>query len=281
MLTIGAAFYSLRDGLADMYDADEAAAIAHEAMQHLTGLSRLERLSRKDELMDEAAAEQYQAAEAALRAGTPLQYVTGSAWFCTRRFTVNSSVLIPRPETEELVAWVMNENQTGSILDIGTGSGCIAVSLQAGLPGSDVLAIDVSPEALAVASANAAALCPAVRFEQLDFLDAAARDALPAFDLIVSNPPYIPISERETLHTNVRDYEPALALFVHGHDALQFYRAIADFGLTHLRPGGCIYCELHRDFAHDAAALFNSYSYRNVEIRHDMHGAPRMLRACR
>ena len=279
MLSTGAAFYRLRDGLSTLYDREEATAIAHEAMQHLTGMSRLDRLSRKDDLLDAERLEYFTRMETALILGRPLQYVTGLAHFLDRDFKVNSAVLIPRPETEELVQWILADERPKNIIDIGTGSGCIAISLKLALPLTAVLAIDVSPEALAVARTNAESLNADLDFRVLDFLDPQMRNGLPVFDLIVSNPPYIPETERETLHANVRDHEPAAALFVPGNDALQFYRAIAAFGKTHLTAGGNVYCELHRDYAEDTAVLFREYGYRDVVLKEDMHGAPRMLRA--
>ncbi len=281
MLTIGAAFYRLREGLTAVYDAAEAAAIAHEAMEHLTGMGRLRRLSAKDEPLDEPALRRFRDMESELLRGRPLQYVRGTAHFYGREFSVREAVLIPRPETEELIQWILAEERPGRILDIGTGSGCIAISLKLAQQDAAVLAIDLSAEALVVAAENAAALGADVQLAQLDFLDAGSRDSLPPSELIVSNPPYIPVTERDRLHPNVRDHEPAAALFVPGDDALQFYRAIADFGLTHLLPGGSIYCELHRDYAADSAALFDGYGYSEVILREDMHGAPRMLRARR
>jgi len=282
MLTIGAAFYQLKEGLGAMYDSGEATAIAHAAMEHLTGLSRLRRVSDKNMPLDALVMSAFMEMESALLSGRPLQYVIGNALFMGRIFTVNEAVLIPRPETEELVRWIIKEELSAvQILDIGTGSGCIAISLKRAMPGANVSAIDLSVAALVVAAENASALEVSVSFEHIDFLSAESRDALPPSDVIVSNPPYIPLTERESLHPNVRDHEPAAALFVPGNDALQFYRAIADFGLTHLLPGGSIYCELHRDYAQDALELFRAYGYSDVLLKEDMYGAPRMLRARR
>jgi release factor glutamine methyltransferase len=281
MLSTGAAFYRLREGLSTIYDREEATAIAHEAMQHLTGMSKLERLSRKDELLDAESSERFMRMETDLIKGMPFQYITGIAWFLGREFSVNNAVLIPRPETEELAEWIIADERPQNIIDIGTGSGCIAISLTLAMPETAVTAIDVSPGALAVAQENAERLKGEVDFKLLDFLDTEKQNGLPVFDLIVSNPPYIPETERETLHTNVRDHEPAAALFVPGHDALQFYRAIAGFGKTHLTRGGSIYCELHRDYATDTVTLFKEYGYSDVLLKNDMHGAPRMLRARR
>jgi release factor glutamine methyltransferase len=205
-----------------------------------------------------------------------MQYILGEAYFMGDRFMVSPAVLIPRPETEELVQWIIDEERPKHILDIGTGSGCIAISLAKRLPHSDVQAIDISAEALQVARQNAAALGVDIKFLQCDFL--AQQDTLGLFDLIVSNPPYIPETEKETLHTNVRDHEPGTALFVPNDDALLFYRSIAFFGKTHLKVGGFIYCEVHQDYATDTAALFKSEGYSTVTLRNDVNGNPRMIR---
>ncbi len=281
MRTIGAAYYDLRSALTALYDEGEAAAIAHGALEHVTSLTGLQRLSQKYLLLSEAQYEAYAGAKAALLGGQPLQYVTGKAFFLGRRFLVSPAVLIPRPETEELVEWIISTARPKSILDIGTGSGCIAVSLKLALPDCEVTVIDVSPEALAIARQNAQQLGAEVAAQQLDFLNAQSRDALPKFDVIVSNPPYIPLTEADSLHRNVRDHEPATALFVPGADPLLFYREIAAFGRTHLADGGAIFCELHRDYAVQTAELFCSHGYFSATLREDIHGAPRMLRAAK
>ena len=236
---------------------------------------------QKDSLLDKELMTSFAAMEAELAKGMPVQYVIGSTLFMGRPFEVNPAVLIPRPETEELVRWIIDEEQPQSTLDVGTGSGCIAISTKLGLPQAALSAVDVSEAALAVAKKNALNLNAAIHFERLDFLDFAARGTLPSFDVIVSNPPYIPLTERATLHANVRDHEPATALFVPDNDALLFYRAIAQFGLTHLNAGGSIYCELHQDYAAATADLFNACGYGKTNLRRDMHGAWRMLCARR
>jgi release factor glutamine methyltransferase len=279
MLTIGTAFYDLKAALHLLYDEREAAAIAHEVMEHITGLNRLERLTRKEQKLSGPQSESFAQLKTVLLKGVPLQYVFGVAHFLGRPFKVSPAVLIPRPETEELVQWIIDAEHPQKMLDIGTGSGCIAISLKLALPGCEVSAIDVSPEALEVAGQNAKALDARIDFIEADFLIQGAWAQLSVYDVIVSNPPYIPESERQTLHTNVRDHEPAAALFVAGNDALLFYEAIAAFGKTHLASEGTIYCELHRDYAAQTAALFRNSGYTNVTLRRDMHGNPRMLQA--
>ena len=280
-LTIGQAFYSLKDSLAGIYDAREAAAIAHELLEHLTGLSRLDRIRDKDEFLREDQQLQLEEARKRLQGGEPLQYVTGQQWFCGNVFQVNPAVLIPRPETEELVQWIAEDwkGQAPRLLDIGSGSGCISVSLKLLLGKAEVTGCDISPEALEVAGINAASLGAQVDLILLDFLNETNWSQLGQIDVVVSNPPYIPLTEKESLAPNVRDHEPAMALFVPHEDALVFYRLITRFGLKHLLPGGAVYCELHRDNAEATATLFRQSGYGQVELKTDMHGNPRMLRA--
>jgi release factor glutamine methyltransferase len=277
LLSIGAAFYDLRNALLSLYDQDEASAVAHQLLQHITGLNKLERLSQKEALLTAEQATHYTESKGELLSGRPLQYVLGEAYFMGDRFLVSPAVLIPRQETEELVQWIIEEERPQNILDIGTGSGCIAISLKKRLPQAAVNAIDVSTEALEVARRNAAALGTVVTFINCDFLT--QQETLGQYDLIVSNPPYIPVTEKATLHTNVRDHEPGTALFVPGDDALLFYEAIARFGQDHLTNGGAIYCELHQDYAEATGVLFKEQGYPDVTIRKDMHGNYRMLRA--
>jgi release factor glutamine methyltransferase len=260
----------------------EAEAIAHELLQHITGLDRTQRLFQKDTLFTEQQQNDYDTATSALLKGTPLQYVTHSAWFMGREYYVNEHTLIPRPETEELVQWIVDDNKKKtslSILDVGTGSGCIPTALKLAMPLAHISACDISSGALEVAKKNATQLNAEVQFYQLDFLDATQWQQLNTCDIIVSNPPYIPQAEKERLHPNVRDFEPGTALFVPNDDALIFYREIAAFGKTHLKAGGSIYCELDADHATETKELFEKAGYRNVDVRKDMHGNWRMLKA--
>lgn len=280
MLSHNDAFYSLKNDLQAIYDPQESAAIAHELLLHLTGKDRSQRLLEKDIILSHSEQHAYDIMKADLLKGKPLQYVTGIAWFLGRPYTVNENVLIPRPETEELVQWIAEDHkgQLVSILDIGAGSGCISVSLSRSLPGAEVSACDISNAALKVASKNAHALDARVSFYELDILDKQKWAELPAFDIIVSNPPYIPLSEKDQLAPNVRDHEPATALFVPNDDVLIFYKAIAGFGKTHLKDGGSIYCELHRDLYLRTESVFKEAGYKNVRLKRDIHGNWRMLK---
>ncbi len=222
---------------------------------------------------------------AALLQHTPVQYVTGEAWFYKMKLKVNNAVLIPRPETEELVQQVLTTlgNQKGatslareiSILDVGTGSGCIAIALKKKLAGASVYALDVSSAAISLAMENAAEQQVDVNFIQLDFLQEPHWGKVPVVDVIVSNPPYIPMAEKSRLAKNVTDFEPAIALFVPDMQPLLFYEKIAAFGKTHLAAGGKIFVEIHEDFAAESAAVFaNDYT---VVVERDAFGKNRML----
>ncbi|MBS1689695.1 MAG: peptide chain release factor N(5)-glutamine methyltransferase [Bacteroidetes bacterium] len=283
MLSYNGAFYELLNKLKGLYDDYESAAIAHEVMHHVTGRDKLQRILEKDTSFSAAEQTSFELMQAELLSGKPLQYVIGHAWFMGRRYKVNEHVLIPRPETEELVDWIVQDmkdvNKTISILDIGTGSGCIPISLKLELPKAIVSSCDVSSNAIAVAKKNAQELDADITVLETDFLDAEKRAALGLYDIIVSNPPYIPANEKEQLHKNVKDFEPSLALFVPNDDALLFYRTIAMFGKEHLNKEGCIYCELHVDYALATKQLFEDMGYSYVEIRKDMHGNLRMLKA--
>lgn len=281
MFNYSQAYYQLVGKLQPLYDVQEAQAIAHEVMHEITGQDKLQRLMDKDKLLTEEQEIRYGQMEAELIAGRPLQYVLGYAWFMGKRYKVNEQVLIPRPETEELVAWIIDDagsvNTQLNILDIGTGSGCIPIALKQALSAAAVTSCDISKGALAVAKENAANMNAGMEFIQTDFLDDTQWQLLGMYDVIVSNPPYIPIAEKDGLHANVRAYEPATALFV-ADDALVFYKAIASFGRQHLNSSGSIYCELHRDYAVATKALFEEQGYA-VELRKDMHGNWRMLKA--
>ncbi len=302
MLTYTTAFHQLCQALQPMYDAREAAAIADQYLTHLTGTDKLKRIVERDTQFTPAQETLWTEAKEQFTAGKPLQYVIGTAWFMGREFSVNEHVLIPRPETEELVEWIIKDyrgKKDITLVDIGTGSGCIAISLKLGLGGlvrnrtqdpqlpklmllkdSIVIrALDISAEALIVANKNAENLQAVIVFQQLDILDEGQWSTTGKYDVIVSNPPYIPVSEQEHMHTNVKDNEPVIALFVPNEDPLLFYKAIAQYGKAHLKPNGAIYCELHMSHAHQTAEMFSQVGYMQVQVKDDMHGNPRMLKA--
>lgn len=214
-----------------------------------------------------------------LRQGEPLQYIEGKVSFCGMEFAVNPSVLIPRPETAELVDWIVCEHATQQprILDLGTGSGCIAIALSKQLPQATIEACDISAEALTVAKENARMNEAPVSFFTHDMLDLGT--PLPhSYDILVSNPPYIRQSEAADMSIQVTEWEPHTALFVPDDDALRFYRAIAELGQTEaLRPGGHIYVEINQALGKETVALFEAYGYQDVELRKDIYGNERMI----
>lgn len=214
-----------------------------------------------------------------LQQGEPLQYIEGKAPFCGMEFAVNSSVLIPRPETAELVDWIAREHTTQQprILDLGTGSGCIAIALSKQLPQATIEACDISAEALTVAKENARTNEAPVSFFTHDMLDLGT--PLPhSYDILVSNPPYIRQSEAADMSIQVTEWEPHTALFVPDDDALRFYRAIAELGQTEaLRPGGHIYVEINQALGKETVALFEAYGYQDVKLRKDIYGNERMI----
>ena len=248
-------------------------------LEHLTGITYTERLVKDSPLTAEQELQLGIAKELLLK-GVPIQHITQTAHFMGADYFVNEHVLIPRPETEELVQWIADEHKDAelTILDIGTGSGCIPISLKQLLPRAAITSIDVGADALKVAERNAATNNADVTFILLDFLNTGRWKELPTFDVIVSNPPYIPISEKEKLDKNVRDYETGTALFVPDNDALLFYRHIAQFGQTHLTVGGYIYCEVHQDYAADTLQMFDEEGYK-TSLRKDMFGNERMIQA--
>jgi len=267
--------------LGRVYDEGEAKAIARMVYEVRYGLTLSDLLMGRDADIPEEELEQ---TAQRLERMEPVQYVLGQADFYGRSFKVTPAVLIPRPETAELCQWIVAEaggERQPAILDIGTGSGCIAITLADELPQSQVSAWDISAEALAVARENARTNGVSVNFEQHDILRPANSQQSVQWDIIVSNPPYIINKERAMMEKNVLDYEPPLALFVPDDDPLQFYRAIADYGQQALKPGGRLYFEINPLYAENLYHLLRGMSYHDIEIRKDAYGKQRMMRARR
>lgn len=282
-MTIKEATSDIRQQLMTVYDEGEAGAITDWLMEYITGDAKSNRIATSLVLTPK---QQLQVNELLPRLlqQEPIQYVLNEAWFCGLKFYVDKNVLIPRPETEELVEWIISNCKfpldTLSILDIGSGSGCIPIALKRRLRKADVWSCDVSEKALAVAQRNAVTLGTNVTFLHRNFLDNRQWDSLPPVDIIVSNPPYVPEKDKATMQPNVLQYEPHTALFVPDNDALIFYRAIASFGKTKLNSGGSIYMEIHESLGNEVSELFTKEGY-TIEIKKDMQGKERMVKAIR
>ena len=261
--------------LVPLYGEREARAIARSAVAELAGIPLSALLTDPGaELAVEGLAE----AEAQLAAGKPLQYVVGHTEFYGRRFAVREGVLIPRPETEELVdRMVRSERGARRLLDVGTGSGCIAASLALELPEAEVYAADISDAALAVAAENFQQLGAKVTLRKADALNGLETVFPERFDAIVSNPPYVPESDRAAMHPNVRDHEPALALFVPDGDRIRFYRAIAQAGRRMLAPGGRLWFEIYEHAADVVVRMLGGVGYTDTEVFRDLFDKPRMV----
>lgn len=258
-----------------LYGAREARQIALVAVSELTNIRIAELLADPDHMLE---IEDVDRIIDELRSGRPLQYVIGAAEFCGLRIGVREGVLIPRPETEELVQWVTNDNHAAArLLDIGTGSGCIALAIKHQQPETDVFATDISEEALAIARTNAVALNLNVEFRRADALCGMEQIFPEQFDVIVSNPPYIPQSERAEIRRNVTGYEPAKALFVPDDDPILFYRAIARAARQILTDGGQLYYEIHEHFGDEVCAMLRAEGFGGVTLRRDFNDKPRMI----
>lgn len=266
--------------LQQMYSLGEATTITDWVFEKTVSLKRTEIIKNPNKEITSEAYALLQSKLQELMQHTPVQYVLGEAWFYHMKFKVNPQVLIPRPETEELVEQLIKDRKSKltdpAILDIGTGSGCIPVVIKKNLPAARVTALDISDGALTTARENAAMYNTQINFIQLNFLDEANWDKLGMFDVIVSNPPYIPANEKDKLGKNVTEFEPELALFVPNNAPLIFYEKIASFAGDHLLPNGKIYLETHEDLAKETADLFRN-NFQTVMIRQDMYGKERMI----
>lgn len=278
-MDIRTARLELRRALTNLYGDREAAAIADMAMEHVTGFSRMDRLLHDRNELAEDQSQEYKRCLSELSAWRPVQYVLGEAWFDGLRFKVDERVLIPRPETNELVEWVAEAvgNSRKRILDIGTGSGCIAIALKKRCADCLVTAVDKSTDALALARENAAALETEVEFLAVDILDRSAWTDLPTFDVVVSNPPYVTMDESAAMRPNVVAYEPASAVFVEGTDPLLFYRVIVDFSGTHLPPGGLLFFETNASHGRAVSGLLDEAGFTDIRLRKDLQGLDRMV----
>lgn len=266
--------------LQKVYSLSEATNITDWVFEKMVSLKRTDIIKNPNKLITPAADKIIQEALQELLTHKPVQYVLGEAWFYHMKLKVNEHVLIPRPETEELVEQLIADRKSRltdpAIMDIGTGSGCIPIAIKKHLPAAIISSIDISEKAIELAKENALLHNAHIHFTQLDFLEEKNWPQLPMFDIIISNPPYIPLGEKEKLARNVTAFEPHLALFVPNRSPLIFYEKIAAFGKTNLLPKGKIYLETHEELAKETASLFMK-DYQTVMIKKDMYGKERMV----
>jgi release factor glutamine methyltransferase len=271
---------AMKHQLSNVYDALELNSIVNILIEEVTGWDALHQNIHKNDALEQSHTDQLTQYVEKLLTGKPLQYIIGKAWFMGKAFMVNEAVLIPRPETEELVEWIVEYaqiiNKTLSILDIGTGSGCIPISLKQAIPNASITAIDISKEAIAVAQQNAATYNTNIEWIELDIL--LTKQLKDQYDIIVSNPPYIPLREKPNMQPQVIDHEPAIALFVPDQYPLIFYSKIAHIGKSALKPNGQLFFEIHYDQGEAIMALLNEMGY-HAELRQDIYGKDRMVRA--
>ena len=269
--------------LQPLYDEAEARAIAHFWADERLDVPRHKRFMDDEAEIPSQHRPQFQQEAQDLISGKPVQYVTGRAYFYGEPFVVNAHVLIPRPETEELVAWILDTipktNTRHRMLDIGTGSGCIPITLKKQLQDRAALtAFDVSEEALSCARLNAQHHQVKVAFLQQDILQSQAEDYA-GWDVIVSNPPYVLEEEAHSLHPNVVQYEPHVALFTPDDDPIMFYKKIGALGLSWLKAGGYLFFEVHREYGEMVKQDLEMKGYHEVVLKKDLRGNPRMIRA--
>ena len=285
-MTLNEARTILTKELNSVCDKDELRNIIELVIEHITNMPRAEQVKNKVPYLTCTQLENLDGITERLKKNEPVQYVLGEAWFGGMKFKVNKNVLIPRPETEELVDWIVKEAvshelRVANILDVGTGSGCIPITLKKKLPEATVSAIDVCSEALFTATENTIELNAEVDFLLLDFLDEEKWKELGQYDIIVSNPPYVKQSEIDTMHERVKVFEPHLALFVPDNDALLFYKKLAGFSINHLKPNGSLFVEINEALGEHVAEIFRSAGFSNIELRKDMQEKDRMIKALR
>ena len=243
------------------------------------GMNKTDLLLDKDRVLSESEILKFFYGIKSLNKNTPVQYVVGETWFFDLKISLEAGVLIPRPETEELVDWIINsEKKEISILDIGTGSGCIPLALKNNILESHVSGCDISEKAIEIAMKNAKDLNIDVDFFSLDILNDTKWSGR-KLDVIVSNPPYIPVKEKLKMSSNVLDYEPSLALFVPNNNPLLFYIKIAEFSVLYLKSKGSLYFEIHEEFGYETLNMLKNKGFSNLEMKQDLQGKNRMIRA--
>lgn len=264
--------------LKERYDEREIQSFFYLLCEHYLGLDKTAVILNPDYALSESELLKFNFAIKDLKKEKPIQYILGKTEFFGYDFKVNEHTLIPRPETEELVQWIIeNEKETTplSVLDIGTGSGCIAISLEKQLSNTKVTGIDISEEAIKIAQFNNEKLNASVSFDLIDILNP-AENFNTKFNIIVSNPPYVLETEKALMKKNVLQFEPNQALFVEDSDPLLFYRKILDFAQEHLLANGKVYFEINERMGAELSALLSDYKYRDIEIENDLFDRPRM-----
>lgn len=271
----------IREGLSSHYPIGEVTALTRIIATELLGFSQTSFFLKDEVTLTAEQESQLCNTIERLKKHEPIQYIIGYCDFCGLTFKVTPDTLIPRPETSELVEWITEEQKGDkvNILDIGTGSGCIAISLSCKLPGCNIAAWDISSGALAVAEENNRSNGTEVTFSQVDILVYQPQGEM--FDIIVSNPPYIKENEKKSMEANVLDWEPHTALFVPDNDPLLFYRAIAEKALAMLTSGGALYFEINRAHGAETVEMLKSLGYIETELRKDLAGNDRMIKAIR
>ena len=273
-------FNKFKAELSGLYEAKEINNLLYILFEEYAGLKRAELAISNDLIITDPVKEKLETAVNHLKNYKPVQYIIGKAWFYGLELLVNENVLIPRPETEELVDWVIKRNikkKNLKVVDIGTGSGCIAIAIKKYLPASFVTAIDVSGKALDVARKNAKQHDAEVTFLSIDILNEAMVKKLSKFDIIISNPPYVLESEKKVMKPNVLEYEPGSALFVDDDHALMFYEAIVSFAGNHLKRGGELYLEINEQRGAEVELLLEKKGLGEVVLREDMQGKERFV----
>lgn len=295
-MNIGEAERYVIKELTSIYDDREAYNIADILIQDLSGFNKSDRIIKKNEILTDESKKKLESALSRLLNHEPIQYVINKSWFYNMELYVDNSVLIPRPETEELVQWIIDdvrsegkdvfenkpmtsdETDLLKIADIGTGSGCIALALKKAMPRAEVWGYDHSEAALTVARRNGSSLDIRVDFQGVDFLDYEQHKFLPSVDIIVSNPPYISFEEKNSLNQNVVNYEPHMALFVPDNDPLVFYKALIHYSRHRLHANGRLYMEINEVAAEEIKNLFDAEGMYTIEIKKDLQGKNRMVR---
>lgn len=274
------AYQQLTTNLKKLYDGIEANKIADMVLEYITQQIRIERLIHQKNELTTIQLQQFESIQKQLLTAKPIQYIIEEAWFYKRKFWVNKHVLIPRPETEELVGLMLrNIKQNVSVIDVGTGSGCIPITLKKESPNWNIISVDINEDALQVAQKNANNLQVDIDFKQLNFLDETTWKSLGIFDVIVSNPPYIKLSEQASMHKNVVEFEPLVALFVEDDDALIFYKKIIAFAKNHLAKNGKIFVEINESLGVQTLQLFIDAGFTTSLIK-DSQEKERMIMAC-